>query len=169
MDDSHHFVVLYRSMERGFFASLFDVSFTSFITTKIIKVLYILALVGIGLTMLLFVVAGFHESAAAGLLVLLIGAPLGGLLYTIYTRVLLEFIVQVFRITELLRDQTELQRAAFAGGGWPAPGGGAQPAAAAAPTPIPAPSATTPATCPHCGRPTTPGAHFCKSCGQPLS
>jgi hypothetical protein len=159
----HHFVVLYRSMERGFFSSLFDISFTSFVTTKIIKVLYVLALIGIGLTMLLFIVAGFHESAAVGLLVLLIGAPLGGLLYTIYTRVFLEFIVQVFRITELLRDQTELQRAAFVGGGW-------QPSAPApAPAPAAAPSATTPATCPHCGQPTTPGAHFCKSCGKPLS
>jgi hypothetical protein len=146
-------------MERGFFASLFDLSFTSFVTTRIIKVLYVLALIGIGLTMLVFIIGGFHESAAVGLLVLLIGA---GLLYVIYTRVFLEFIIQVFRITELLRDQTELQRAAFAGGTVPvAP-------APAAPAP-PAPSATTPATCPHCGQPTTPGAHFCRSCGRPLS
>ena len=32
-------------MQKGFFASLFDLSFTSFITTRVIKVLYVITLV----------------------------------------------------------------------------------------------------------------------------
>src|SRR3982751_6488384 len=105
-------------MERGFLSSLFDISFTSFVTTKLIKVLYVLSLVVIAVTALVFVVAGFEESAGLGLFMLVIGAPLGALLYIIYTRVILEFIIQVFRIGELLRDQGEMQRQAFTAAGW---------------------------------------------------
>jgi type IV secretory pathway TrbL component len=76
--------------EQGFLASLFDVSFRSLVTTKVIKVLYILSMVGIGLVALAFVVAAFNNNAAAGLLVLIIVAPLMSLLYLIYVRVLLE-------------------------------------------------------------------------------
>lgn len=153
-------------MERGFFSSLFDISFTSFVTTKLIKVLYVLSLVLITITALVFVVAGFEESAALGLFMLVIGAPLGALLYIIYTRVILEFIIQVFRISELLRDQGELQRQAFTAAGWL--GGGP-----AAPAPPPGPEAPTTAaaiaaSCPNCGAPTTPGARFCRSCGHQL-
>jgi len=160
-------------MERGFFSSLFDISFTSFVTTKLIKVLYVLSLVLIAITALVFVVAGFQESAGLGLFMLVIGAPLGALLYIIYTRVILEFIIQVFRIGELLRDQGELQRQAFTAAGWLGGGGGA-PAAAPAPPAPPGPEAPTTtaaaiaASCPSCGAPTTPGARFCRSCGHQL-
>ena len=74
--------------ERGFFAALFDVSFTSFVTTRIIKVLYIITLVVIGLGALAFVIAAFAQSAAGGLITLVIVAPLVSLLYVIYTRVM---------------------------------------------------------------------------------
>ncbi|HET6510106.1 MAG TPA: DUF4282 domain-containing protein [Baekduia sp.] len=169
-------------MERGFFSSLFDLSFTSFVTTKIIKVIYVLSLILIGLFALAFIVAAFQDSAAAGLFVLIIAAPLGALLYTIYTRVILEFIIQVFRIGELLRDQNALQREAFATAGWlgagaPAPAAPTTPSTPSTSTP-PSPlfaapaspeASTTPATCPNCGTPTTPGGRFCRSCGQPLT
>ena len=152
-------------MERGFFSSLFDLSFTSFVTTKIIKVIYVLTLIGIALLALAFVVGAFQESTGLGLFVLLIGAPIGSLIYIIYSRVILEFIIQVFRIGELLRDQTALQREAFGAAGWLGSG------SAAAPAP-PAPSgqtSATPGACPNCGAATTSGAQFCRSCGHPLT
>ena len=86
--------------EQGFLASLFDVSFRSLVTTKVIKVLYILSMIGIGLLALAFVVAAFNNDAATGLLVLIIVAPLMSLLYLIYVRVLLEIVIAVFRIME---------------------------------------------------------------------
>jgi hypothetical protein len=159
---SKGFLVAYRFMERGFFSSLFDISFTSYVTTKIIKVIYVLTLIGIALFALFFVVAGFRESTGLGLFVLVIGAPVGALIYTIYARVFLEFIIQVFRISELLRDQNTLQRAAFSAAGW-LPGD-------ATPGPAPtAPALMTPGTCPHCGAGTAPGAQFCRACGQKLT
>ncbi len=85
---------------RGFFSSLFDLSFTSLITTKIIKVLYVLSIILIGFSALFFIVAAFHQSSAAGLLVLVIIAPIMSLFYLIYTRVLLELVIALFRIME---------------------------------------------------------------------
>ena len=96
--------------EQGFLASLFDVEFKSLITTKVIKVLYILSMIVIGLAALAFVVAAFANSVAGGLIVLLIVAPLVALLYLIYVRVLLEIVIAVFRIMETNTELVALQR-----------------------------------------------------------
>ena len=96
---------------KGFFASLFDISFSSLITTKVIKVLYVISLVVIGVAALFFIVAAFASSPAAGVLTLLIIAPLFALLYVVYTRVILEFIIVVFRIAEYTHELVELTRA----------------------------------------------------------
>jgi hypothetical protein len=154
-------------MERGFFSSLFDLSFTSFVTTKIIKVIYVLTLIGIALLALAFIVGAFQESSGLGVFVLLIGAPIASLIYVIYSRVILEFIIQVFRISELLRDQNALQREAFGAAGWL--GGGSASAVPPAPTTPTTLAASTTSACSNCGAPTTPGAQFCRSCGHPLT
>jgi uncharacterized membrane protein len=85
---------------KGFFGSLFDLSFTSLVTTKIIKVLYVLAVIVIGLYAFIFIVGAFSRSSTAGALVLLILAPLFALVSLIYARVLLEVIIALFRIME---------------------------------------------------------------------
>ena len=72
-------------MEKGFLGSLFDVSFSSLITTRVIKVIYILSMILIGLM---------------------------ALVYLIYVRVILEVIICVFRITETNVELVALQRAA---------------------------------------------------------
>jgi hypothetical protein len=100
---------------KGFFASLFDLSFTSLITTKIIKFVYVLSLIAIGLTALVFIIAAFRTSAWFGALTLFILAPLAALFYTVYTRVILEFIITVFRIAEYNRDTVLELRAARSG------------------------------------------------------
>lgn len=86
--------------ESGFFSSLFDMSFTSLITTRIIKVLYVLAMIVIGLYALGFIIAGFSNSAGLGLAILLIGAPIFTIISLVYTRVLLEVFIALFRIME---------------------------------------------------------------------
>jgi uncharacterized membrane protein len=85
---------------KGFFGSLFDLSFTSLVTTRIIKVLYVLAIILIGFYALVFIAGGFSNSTPVGVLVLLIIAPLFTLISLIYTRVLLEVIIALFRIME---------------------------------------------------------------------
>ena len=107
-------------MEKGFLGSLFDVSFSSLITTRVIKVIYILSMILIGLTALAFVAAAFSSSVGAGLFTLIVLAPLAALLYLIYVRVILEVIICVFRITETNVELVALQREA-AGPGTPPP------------------------------------------------
>jgi hypothetical protein len=85
---------------KGFFGSLFDLSFKSLIAMRIIKVLYVLAIVLIGLYALLFIAGGFGRSTAAGLVVLVVVVPIFTLVSLIYTRVLLEVLIAVFRIME---------------------------------------------------------------------
>jgi uncharacterized membrane protein len=99
-------------MEKGFFGSLFDVSFSSLITTKVIKVIYVLSMIVIGLIALVIVAAAFTESVAGGLFTLIVIAPLAALLYLIYVRVILEVIICVFRIMETNVELVGLQRAA---------------------------------------------------------
>jgi hypothetical protein len=96
--------------DKGFFGSLFDISFSSLITTKVIKVLYVISLIVIGLFALVFIVAAFSNSVGLGILTLVVFAPIGALLYVIYTRVILEFIIVVFRIAEYTREMVELTR-----------------------------------------------------------
>ncbi len=96
--------------EQGFFASLFDVSFSSFITTRIIKVLYILAIVVFALVALSYVIAAFAADVLLGLVVLIVFAPLGFLLWVIYSRVLLEVVMVLFRIMETNTELVVLQR-----------------------------------------------------------
>jgi hypothetical protein len=100
-------------VEKGFFASLFDISFSSLVATKVIKVIYVLSMVLIGLTALVFVAGAFSNSVAAGLFTLVILAPLAALVYLIYVRVILEVIICVFRIMETNVELVSLQRAAI--------------------------------------------------------
>ncbi len=93
--------------KKGFFGALLDFSFTEFITTKLIKLLYILALIGIALGALGIIIGGFSSGFAAGLLALLIGAPLFILFSTIMTRVWLEILVVLFRLYENVRSINE--------------------------------------------------------------
>ena len=89
------------SMEQGagFFASLFDFSFTEFITTKLIKFLYGLGMLLAGLMAVGLIIAGFASHWAVGLLALVL-SPLIFLLYVIAVRVWLELVIIVFRIAE---------------------------------------------------------------------
>lgn len=106
---------------RGFLESLFDVSFSSLVTTRVIKVLYILSMIVIGLSALFFVVAAFSNSVAAGILVLVIIAPLAAMIYLIYVRVLLEIVIVIFRIWETNVELVDIQRGRASGATTPPP------------------------------------------------
>jgi hypothetical protein len=172
---------------KGFFASLFDISFTSLITTKIIKVLYVISLILIGLTWLFFTIAAFVASPAAGVFVLLIVGPLASLFYAIVTRVTLEVVIALFRIMETnvtIAANTTTAPSTPPGAGQPAapslPGGPSSPSSiTAAPAPqasqrLQDPSADAPTqqsaaatrTCPHCGAELSPDDRFCVACGK---
>jgi hypothetical protein len=130
--------------EKSFFASLFDIDFESFITTRLVKVLYVLTMIVFGIVALGYIVFAFTVSAAFGLLMLVIIAPLTFLLYLIYTRVVLEVFVAIFRIMETNFELVALQRQAIAGGGPPP----ASPPPSYPPTPSPPTGPTSPLTPP---------------------
>lgn len=84
---------------KGFFASLFDLSFTEFVTTRIIKVLYVLAIILAAIASLAMLIGGFSRGAGGAIMGLIL-APLLFLLYVIMARVWLEVIIVLFRIAE---------------------------------------------------------------------
>ena len=98
---------------KGFLGSLFDYSFSSFITSKIIKVLYVLTTIVVALWTLFIIIIAFKASSALGILALLIGGPIYFVMTMIYARVGLEVLMVIFRIHEDVRDIN--QRAGGAG------------------------------------------------------
>lgn len=98
-------------MEKGFFASLFDFSFSSFVTPKLIKVLFILLLVVLGFFYLIFGISLASQDSNLGVLWFLVLGPLMIFIYSLIYRVLLELIMVIFRIYENSRDQVALLRA----------------------------------------------------------
>ena len=88
---------------RQFFSQLFDFSFTEFVTTRIIKVLYVLAIFFAAAIAIVGIVGAFSESAVAGG-VLLVLSPLWLLLCVVVARVMLEIVVVMFRIAEYVGE-----------------------------------------------------------------
>lgn len=84
---------------KGFFAALFDFSFTTFITPMIVKFVYILATAVIGLLFLVFLFSAFSQSALAGFFVLVLG-PVVALIYLAFIRMTLEFYLAVTRMSQ---------------------------------------------------------------------
>ena len=88
---------------RGFLSALFDFSFTSFVTTRIIKVLYVLITVLVCLAALVYTILAFRISTAFGIVTLVIGDPLFIIIVMAFWRLVLEAFVVVFRIAEDVR------------------------------------------------------------------
>ncbi len=85
--------------EKGFLGSLFDLSFTEFITTGVIRILFILAIIFAAIEAVLMIAWGFGAGALSGI-VLLVISPVVFLVFVILARVWLELIIVIFRIAE---------------------------------------------------------------------
>lgn len=86
-----------------FLRALFDFSFSTFVTTSFIRLVYGLGMLVITLIALVVIVFGFTRSAGFGILAI-IGAFIGFIVLLTLFRIQLEIIVVVFRIAENLRD-----------------------------------------------------------------
>ncbi|MGH3280081.1 MAG: DUF4282 domain-containing protein [Trebonia sp.] len=99
--------------EAGFIGSLFDFSFNSFVTPKIVRVLYVLATIWTALLALTILIIGFRAGGVAGgIFTLIIIEPLFILLTLGIYRVVLEAFMVVFRIyeeTKKIRENSEGQ------------------------------------------------------------
>lgn len=90
--------------QRGFLASLFDFGFNSFVTPTIIKVLYMLGVVVIGLAALGWVITDFGVNVVFGLVTLVIIAPIVSVLMIAFLRIALEFYMVIFRMAGDIRE-----------------------------------------------------------------
>jgi hypothetical protein len=94
--------------EKGFLGSLFDFSFTSLVTPKIVKVLYILFTVWTALIGLSILIIGFKTGGVVGgLFTLIVVEPIFVLLTLGIYRVVLELFIVVFRIHDELKNIRE--------------------------------------------------------------
>jgi Domain of unknown function (DUF4282) len=89
----------HKAEHKGFWASIFDMAFTNFITIKIVQLLYWLAIILNALTALgVFIV--LTRAGGAGVIVGLILAPILFIILTIFARVYLEIIIVLFKIAD---------------------------------------------------------------------
>ena len=97
---------------RSMISSLFDFSFSHFITPKIQKVLYGLLLIGSGIAGLVAFVTMFGMGSGffgkvGGLIGGVVVGPLVFLLLAMYFRVMMEILIVVFKAVEHLADISE--------------------------------------------------------------
>ena len=86
---------------KGLIGSLFDFSFHSFLTCKLIRALYALAMSVAALSAFFLIVEGFNLGRGAGIFALF-AAPVMFLFSVGCSRVLLELFMVIFRIEEHL-------------------------------------------------------------------
>ncbi len=88
----------------GFFGALFDFSFREFVTSRIIKIVYILWLVMIGfgfLTGLISAISLMNQDDLGFLgVIMLVGTFVGTAISVLVSRIVLELLIVVFRISE---------------------------------------------------------------------
>jgi Domain of unknown function (DUF4282) len=95
---------------RGFFGSLFDFSFDNFIAPKLVKFLYVLSLILLTLFAIGYIIFGFAAMAAGGDsgalvgLLIIVVTPIIWFLYVMVTRVWLELLIVMFKISEDIKD-----------------------------------------------------------------
>lgn len=97
---------------RGFVASLFDLSFTHFVTPKIQRFLYALLLLGSAIAgfMVMLAALGMGGGFFGKIGALILGVPAGALaflLLAMYFRVMMEILIVVFKGVEYLRSIDE--------------------------------------------------------------
>lgn len=113
-------------MEKGFWGSIFDFSFSSFVTPKLIKILYIVTLVLLAIGYVAIAIAIFasggteldpetfettsSSNTGLGIAWLVIFGPLALFIYTLLYRVFFELLIVLFRIYESTRDELALTR-----------------------------------------------------------
>lgn len=89
--------------EVGFFRTLFDFGFERFITRRAIASIWGIVVTFILLASVMYVAIAFTQSTMVGLLALVF-VPVGALLYLIFWRLVLEFLVVQFRQAEFLEQ-----------------------------------------------------------------
>ena len=83
----------------GFLPALFDFSFNSFVTPKIVRFVYVLATIWAVVMYVIVVISSFTQSVTTGLIALVFG-PLIAIIWLAVVRIGLEFGISVVRMSE---------------------------------------------------------------------
>jgi hypothetical protein len=83
-----------------FISALFDIDFKSFVAIKVIKVVYVLIMILLGLSAVSYAIFAFRIDTLFGVISLVILCPLYFFICLALWRIVLEVIVVVFRIAE---------------------------------------------------------------------
>jgi hypothetical protein len=102
------------SQDQGFIQGLLDFSFTTFVTQKLIKVIYGLGIVLLGLWALIFIVTAFGQGFTTGVTTAVF-APIGFLMAVIVLRIYLEIAIVLFRIADNTTQMASASKAGQAG------------------------------------------------------
>ncbi len=87
--------------DKGLIGTIFDFSFSEFVTTKVIKFLLGLAMAINVIVTIVIIVGGFNNGALAGIVTLIL-SPIIYLVLMLFSRIYLELIIVIFRIAENL-------------------------------------------------------------------
>ena len=96
--------------QKGFFASLFDFSFSSYVTLRFAKVLFVVLLVACVLLWLAYLVAAAATGEGVLLLLTLLLGWIPSAVVLLFYRMVLEFFVATVRGAENTREMLELMR-----------------------------------------------------------
>lgn len=92
--------------QSGFINTLFDLSFTRFISETLISVLYMVAIILAGIAVIVGVITAFTTEIIYGVTSIIL-APIIFFIYVIAVRVLFEFVIVIFRIADHARQIAE--------------------------------------------------------------
>ena len=94
---------------KSFISSLFDFSFQSFVTPKIIKVVYVIVTAFIGLSIVFGLVSALATGEALIIIFALILLPIVGIIYLALARMSLELYYAVIRLSEDVHERLPRQ------------------------------------------------------------
>jgi hypothetical protein len=94
--------------EKSFFAGLFDFGFNSSLLRRLVKILYVLAIVFGGIAVVARVVVGYQQSPADGIINLVVGI-VSLFVGVLLVRALLELALVILRIAESIERATHPQ------------------------------------------------------------
>jgi hypothetical protein len=88
----------------SFFRALFDFSFSEFVTTKLIKVLYVITIILAALVWIGILISSLFSRNAWAIIGAIFIVPIGFLIQVIFARVGYEILIVIFGIAESARD-----------------------------------------------------------------
>jgi len=97
---------MFSTQGKGFLGTLFDFSFSEFVSEDLIRILYAISIVLAIVAAIAGVFAAFSNNVSAGIGALILG-PVVLFVYILFIRVLMEFFIVFFRIADYLKQIAE--------------------------------------------------------------